>query len=52
MEYEVSNDELELFTRCFKNYLGEIRMKFRKISVIIVRDKISSKLLMIYSFID
>jgi predicted RNA-binding protein len=40
---EISNDELELFTRCFKSYIGVKRNQFRKIVAMIQRDKITSK---------
>ncbi len=43
IDFEINNEELELFTRCFKNYIGGIRTKFRKICAIINRNKISSK---------
>lgn len=45
IEFEISNDELELFTRCFKNCVGGIRTKYRKICAIINRNQISGKLM-------
>lgn len=45
IEFEISNDELELFTRCFKNYIGSVRTKYRKICAIINRNEISGKIM-------
>jgi hypothetical protein len=41
MDYDVNNDELDLFTRCFKNFIGLKRNQFRKIVALIHRDNIT-----------
>lgn len=37
-KYEVNNEELELFTRCFKSYVGGKRNQYRKVIGLIIRD--------------
>lgn len=41
-EFEISNEELELFTRCFKNYIGNKRSQYRKIVALIQKDTLTS----------
>jgi hypothetical protein len=41
IEFEISNEDLELFTRCFKNIVGVKRSQFRKIEALIERDTIT-----------
>ena len=40
-EYDISNEEMDLFTRCFKNYIGTKRNQYRKIVALIHRDKLT-----------
>lgn len=43
-EIEISNEDLELFNRCFKHIIGVKRNQFRKIIALIERDTISNKI--------
>lgn len=43
LEFEISNDELELFNRCFKSNIGIKRNKYSNIIALIERDKVTSK---------
>jgi hypothetical protein len=42
IEFEISNDDLDLFTRCFKSYVGLKRNQHRKLVALIHKDKITS----------
>ncbi len=44
LDYELNDNDLELLTRCFKNFIGIKRNQYRKIDAIIERDNINSKL--------
>jgi hypothetical protein len=41
IEFEISNDVLDLFTRCFKSYVGLKRNQHRKLVALIHKDKIN-----------
>jgi hypothetical protein len=41
IEYDVSNEELDLFTRCLKNYIGVKRNQYRKLFALIHRDNVT-----------
>jgi hypothetical protein len=45
IEFEISNDDLELFTRCIKSLIGTKRNQFRKIVALIQRDKVTSNII-------
>jgi 14-3-3 protein epsilon len=48
LEFDITNDDLELFTRCFKNLVGHKRGQLRKIEALIERDKIMEDIKNIY----
>jgi hypothetical protein len=41
IEFEITNDDLDLFTRCFKSYIGLKRNQHRKLVALIHKDKIN-----------
>ena len=41
IDFEITHDELDIFTRCFKSYIGFKRNQYRKILAMIHRDKIT-----------
>ncbi len=41
IEFEICNDDLDLFTRCFKSYVGLKRNQHRKLVALIHKDKIN-----------
>jgi hypothetical protein len=50
-EIEISNEDLELFNRCFKHIVGVKRNQFRKIEALIERDTIANNTKNIYLLI-
>lgn len=42
LDFELNDNDLELLTRCFKNYIGIKRNQYRKIDAMIERDNMNS----------
>ena len=42
LEFEISNEDLELFTRCFKNLVGVKKNQYRKLEALIIKDTITN----------
>ena len=43
LDFELNDNDLELLTRCFKNFIGMKRNQYRKTDAIIERDNMNSK---------
>lgn len=48
VEYDFNDNDLELLTRCFKNFIGIKRTQYRKIDAMIERDLMNSKKIIFY----